>query len=619
MFARILNLFRQAEITAGVLVKVALLNALLIGVFGLRYLSGTQTWTVWQSVYFLSLLIGQFFCLSLVLYFVVGWPLAKLRLHKCSILWVFAVTLTMLVLVVADTYVFDQFRMHINLAMLEMTLLGGGQIVVFSARMIFEIALMIFGLAVLSALIIVTALGVNLRKSIFAGAIGIVMIAFIGANLTYAVAFPVKKTSILSVTDRVPYAQPLRMTKLLLKVGVVTKEEMEKVKTVSVSENSSFNYPLAPLTCSGVEKPLNIVFLFVDAMRNDVFNKQNTPNLWKFSQTKDTSVFNNYYSGGNCTRTGIFTAFYGIPGKYWFAALSSNKPSAFMTALQERDYQIGTFTSATLTRPEFHATVFSGVKDLRLNPRGNTSFERDQFSVDDFIEWQKKLPKDKNFFSFIFLDNVHACNVPDDERFHVYKPFWKSVNQLELNNETDPQSYFNRYRNSVYWVDTQIGRVLDHLEKSNLLDNTIVVVSADHAEEFNDNKLNYWHHNGNYTDPQIKVPLVVHWPGKTSRRIDTVTSSVDLVATILPEALGCKNPVKDYSVGESLWNMNRTRQWFHSASYSTYAFVEPERIVLINKLGLLEYQNKSARPAQDESVPKYLREAMEELTRYYQK
>ena len=183
-------------------------------------------------------------------------------------------------------------------------------------------------------------------------------------------------------------------------------------------------------------------------------------------------------------------------------------------------------------------------------------------------------------------------------------------------NDTDPVPYFNRYRNSAYWTDGELARVTGYLKEKGLLENTIVVVSSDHGEEFNDNKLNYWGHNGNYTDAQIKVPLIVHWPGKAGRLVDAVTSSADLTATLIPEALGCTNPTTDYTTGESLWSENRRKNWFHSTSYCSNAFVEPERIVLINKFGMLEFQDKTGRPAKDETMPAYLKEAVDELTRW---
>ena len=601
---------------AGFLLRAALITALVAAVTGSRYFTGTEDWAFWQYAYFFVFLTGHVFVLTLLFLMVPGWPLTKLGLRKCAWGWAFAVIFLGLVLLVADTFVFQQFRLHINLAMLELTLLGGGQIVAFSPVMLLEIAALTVIIAFVSLVILKAAAGWS-RKGRFTGtAAALVLAGFAVVNLTYAVSFPLKKSEVLTATDRIPYAQPLRMTKVLLKTGVITQADIEKEKTVSVGSASGLDYPKKPLVCTGDVKPMNIVFLFVDALRSDVVTPENMPQLSAFARTQDTSVFTNHHSGGNATRTGIFSVFYGLPGPYWFPALSSGTPSALITALQKRHYAIGTFTGAPLTRPEFHATVFSGEPGLRLQPRGATSFERDRYSVDDFIRWRNELPKDKPFFSFIFLDAVHACAVPDDPKYHVFKPFLSSVNQLTLTNDTDPVPYFNRYRNSAYWTDGELARVTGYLKEKGLLENTIVVVSSDHGEEFNDNKLNYWGHNGNYTDAQIKVPLIVHWPGKAGRRVDAVTSSADLTATLIPEALGCANPTTDYTTGESLWSENRRKNWFHSASYSSNAFVEPERIVLINKFGMLEFQDKTGRPAKDETMPAYLKEAVDELTRW---
>ena len=98
---------------------------------------------------------------------------------------------------------------------------------------------------------------------------------------------------------------------------------------------------------------------------------------------------------------------------------------------------------------------------------------------------------------------------------------------MELNNSFDPAPYLALYKNAVRYTDDLIQEVLDYLNSKNLLGNTIVVISSDHGDEFNDNKLNFWGHGGNFTDAQIKVPLVIHWPGKKSANVEYVTSHLD--------------------------------------------------------------------------------------------
>ncbi|WP_303325744.1 sulfatase-like hydrolase/transferase [Turicimonas muris] len=345
-----------------------------------------------------------------------------------------------------------------------------------------------------------------------------------------------------------------------------------------------------------------------------MFTQEIMPNLTAFGN--ENTVFKNNYSNGNNTRHGIFSLFTGIPGSYWTKALSSSTPSVLITALQKEDYGIGIFAGAPLNLPEFHTTIFSSVDNLRVWPRGEGANQSDQFAIENFENWVKKLPKGKPFFSFIFLDSVHAYDFPKTPEHEYFVPYWKNINHMKLNNDFDPTEYLNTYKNSVRFADTMIQQVIDFLKKENLLDNTILVISSDHGDEFNDNKLNYWSHGGNFTDPQIKVPLVIHWPGKPKGTFDYLTTLMDLVPTILPEVLGCTNPTSDYSVGQNIWEPDRKRNWFYSSGYDRNAFVEPDRIVLINKAGLMEFLDKTYRPSKNKSIPPYMAEVMEETSRF---
>ena len=143
-------------------------------------------------------------------------------------------------------------------------------------------------------------------------------------------------------------------------------------------------------------------------------------------------------------------------------------------------------------------------------------------------------------------------------------------------------------------------------------------MSADHGDEFHDNGLNYWGHNGNFTAAQIQVPLVIHWPGRGKHDSDRRTSSADLTATLVPEVLGCTNPTTDYSTGTSLFAKDG-RTWFHAGSYAQNAFVEENRIVLINSLGMLEYSDQRARPLKEKRWPTYMGQALEEMGRWYKR
>ena len=101
--------------------------------------------------------------------------------------------------------------------------------------------------------------------------------------------------------------------------------------------------------------------------------------------------------------------------------------------------------------------------------------------------------------------------MPDDYK-KLFKPSLDEVNFLALNDNYDAEPFINLYKNSLHYIDGKVGEVLDSL--TGKLDNTIVIFTSDHGEEFNDSKLSYWGHNSNYSKYQTAVPLIIHWTNK---------------------------------------------------------------------------------------------------------
>jgi membrane-anchored protein YejM (alkaline phosphatase superfamily) len=168
---------------------------------------------------------------------------------------------------------------------------------------------------------------------------------------------------------------------------------------------------------------------------------------------------------------------------------------------------------------------------------------------------------------------------------------------MALDQDTDPTPMHNRYRNSVRYVDSLAGRVLDDLRSRGLLDDTIVVVTGDHGQEFNDLELNYWGHNSNFAPAQTHVPMIVHWPGREPRTFTHVTSHMDVAPTFMTEVLGCTNPADDYSVGRDLFDTS-DRGVLSMAGYNVQAGVFPRRrYVVAAQSGDLDVLDASYRPS----------------------
>ena len=132
-----------------------------------------------------------------------------------------------------------------------------------------------------------------------------------------------------------------------------------------------------------------------------------------------------------------------------------------------------------------------------------------------------------------------------------------------------------------------IGRVFKILEKKGKLENTIVLVTSDHGEEFNDSKLNYWGHNGNFSQAQIKIPLVIHWPSMAPKEFQHRTTAYDVSATLLKRVLGVQNATEDYSVGKDLFQSGG-RDAFFVGSYNEDAIVSGNDVLLIKMSGAMQ-------------------------------
>jgi arylsulfatase A-like enzyme len=68
------------------------------------------------------------------------------------------------------------------------------------------------------------------------------------------------------------------------------------------------------------------------------------------------------------------------------------------------------------------------------------------------------------------------------------------------------------YDAEVRYADAQIGRLLDALRTSGQLENTVVILTADHGESLGEHRY-YFEHGRNAYEPCAAVPLIVRAPG----------------------------------------------------------------------------------------------------------
>ncbi len=88
----------------------------------------------------------------------------------------------------------------------------------------------------------------------------------------------------------------------------------------------------------------------------------------------------------------------------------------------------------------------------------------------------------------------------------------------------------DRYDGEIAFTDQHVGKVLERLDELDLADETIVVLLADHGEEFQDH--GGVGHRTTLYEEVLRIPLIVRAPGFAPRRVTELVGSVDVLPTI---------------------------------------------------------------------------------------
>ena len=144
--------------------------------------------------------------------------------------------------------------------------------------------------------------------------------------------------------------------------------------------------------------------IVVDAWRADAFTSEITPNINSFAEKSWN--FRDHYSGGNATRSGIMSIFYGIPAihNFWMNLLLEQKGPVLVHQMLKQGYKVEVCASASLKSPEFNQNRILGSKrHPPYNPWQN--YERKGPFHHPGIHGFSESPRDRKraFFCFSFL------------------------------------------------------------------------------------------------------------------------------------------------------------------------------------------------------------------------
>ncbi|MCP5113683.1 MAG: sulfatase, partial [bacterium] len=157
------------------------------------------------------------------------------------------------------------------------------------------------------------------------------------------------------------------------------------------------------------------------------------------------------------------------------------------------------------------------------------------------------------FFLFLNFMDAHAPYIPPppfDALFpgrdlSMTKPRYDSLMKendagLRTMSEAERSHYVSQYDGGIAYLDSHFERLIETLKARGLYDDTMIILTSDHGEGFGEHYV--VQHGRSPYQTEIHVPLVIKYPGQeTGRDVDTLTSHVDLLPTIL-DVIGAEAP-----------------------------------------------------------------------------
>jgi arylsulfatase A-like enzyme len=285
-------------------------------------------------------------------------------------------------------------------------------------------------------------------------------------------------------------------------------------------------------------KHLNVILIVVDALRADHlscygYSRATSPNIDRISG--QGILFERAYTHVPLTLptfTTMFTSRYPHSHKVKtpFRRLSS-KALTLAEILKNRGWQTAAVVGASNLDShlgldqgfEFYNDSFREDNDsILFQHKGKNEYQRKAQEVNELvIDWLNRRQKSRNFFLFIHYIDPHSPYSPPP-------PYDTTYSGGEDQNEQS----IALYDGEAQYVDKQIGELYDYLKKSNLLPETLIIITSDHGEGLGDH--NYQFHGGKLYEADVRVPLLIMGPNlRQGHRITKLYQHVDLAPTML--------------------------------------------------------------------------------------
>jgi choline-sulfatase len=325
---------------------------------------------------------------------------------------------------------------------------------------------------------------------------------------------------------------------------------------------------------ANVRRPRNVVVYLIDTLRADRLQPINprsrvtTPGLARF--VREAATMLGAHTQENWTKPSVTTLLSSLlPWQHNATSTEAVVPEAITLlpeVLEGRGYHTGAFIANGYVSDRFGfkqgwTTYRNYIREGRNTPA--------QYVAADVLEWLDARPTDKPFFLYVHTIDPHVPYRPPQAFLSMYDAQsyagpvdFRSdsellekikMGQIRLN-DRDKAHLQALYDGEITYHDVHFASILEGLERRGVADDTLVVVTADHGEEFWDH--GSVGHGHSVWEELLHIPLFVRWPGVTAglTPLSEAVGLVDIMPTVL-DVLG--HPIPDELSGRSFSELLR--------------------------------------------------------------
>lgn len=292
------------------------------------------------------------------------------------------------------------------------------------------------------------------------------------------------------------------------------------------------------------ERRPNLLFITIDTLRADYLGvyghpQPTSPNIDEFARS--AVVFDEAFAHSSWTLTSLATmltsTYAQTHGCAGFHHALNESFTTFPEMLAEAGYRTAAITSHVFVGPR-HG-LLQGIEEI------DDSLVLDIEASHEQISSPRVTQK-----AITFLESVAAKDAADEPWMlwlHYFDPHELYRRHAETAAAFPGTSDEVLYQGEIAFTDLWLGKVFEALKRLDLDENTIIVLTADHGEEFGEHGSN--RHGQSLYREVLRIPLIIRAPGFSPRRITEPVRSVDLLPTI-NELVSIRTP--SYAAGISL-------------------------------------------------------------------